>query len=626
MAFVRWKEFAGGELKVKGPYRPGDRTDLIPELWLRDLGVGTEQRLPGWKPQGDDGYIHTDRRRLPLSWSDAATLLLDDGSLVDATTGVAATPRIAVPADALPASLAWSRDGKRAACIVQRSVPEGKFGTFESTIVLLEAGKEPKPLVLGNGATGQRVAWEQDGMNLDKGVLEWTTGSDRLRFCLSFHEYGSWHYWLRTGLLDLDGTARVLATSAHDGAWLRSTWSADGSRGAFLLERGGGDSTWHPVRADQPDAARLLRLGRPQSDIFATNANGSELARITDDAALKGALAIDPAGRRVAFVTGETDDRGRVPKAFLRILDLATGTAHDLPLPSPGDPPSSLLWMPRGDRLLYGSGGGVYLQSVEAGPAASADRSLRRIPFTWTALVVEALASENDLKTYWGMHLARQEWDPALVPALRQAVRTWVERTNGDWGVGSDLLELLYRRGVKEALPEVRMALTPECPFVSTAVQIAAEWMGKDALPELDVVRTKGDGNSRDSAAAAMANLGDERGWETLVASMNGPRPPLFLLAQVRQPRSVDLLLPFLDATTPNPDPPYDSSLTTSDAAEMALARLTGKAFGKDRAQWTVWWTEEAKRVLPEVPDPNPAVLEVRRAFEARRKAKAGGK
>ena len=600
MAFVRWAELGEGTTRFSGPYRPGDRLDAVPQVWLRDMATGAEGRLPDWRPEGDDGVIRTDRMRLPMSWPDEQTLLLDDGALVDATTGAVRTSSIEIPKSAQPASLAWSRDGKRAVCIAEGRVRDDAYRSVESTVFLLEPGREPRPVVLGNGALGQHLDWEREGMNLQKGVFEWTSDGQRIRFCLQFHQYGGPSYWKRTGLLELDGTARVLATSVDSGGWPRSTWSADGARGAFVLERGGA-----------------------QSDLFVTNADGSDVARATDDHALKGILAIDPAGRRVAYLTGQTDERGRVPKPVLRVLDLASGRARDLVLPSPDDPPSRLLWLPRGDRLLYDGRGKIYLHAVEPEPMPSEDGALIRIPYARNGLLLEALASGGDAEVQWATHLVAQEWDPALVPALRAALRARIEARSFDWTIGADLLRLLFDRDVREALPEMRLAAGPDSPLDGVAAWMIATWMGKDALPELDALRTKGDGYGRFAAAAAMAGLGDERGWETLVAALKGPHPPVVLLASLRDPRCVDLLIGLLADEGRGQFAAWSS---VGDAAERALAALTGKTFARDKAKWTDWWTNVATRVLPDVKPDNPAVLEVDRTAEERRKKSFGEK
>ncbi|MBL9088077.1 MAG: hypothetical protein JNM10_13140, partial [Planctomycetia bacterium] len=484
MAFVRWVDLPAGTTHFVGPHRPGQSLDAVPEVWLRDLARGTERRLPGWKPESADGAIHTDRMRLPVTWTDEHTLLLDDGSLVDATTGAIRTASLELPKGAIPTSLAWSPDGTRAVCIADGPVRDDAYRSVEAVVYLLEAGHAPRPLVLRNPPDGQRLAWEAGGMNLQKGVFEWTPDGRRLRFALRLHQYGRPYFWQRTGLLDLDGTARVLATSVDVTGWRRSTWSADGTRGAFALERGGA-----------------------RSELFVTNADGSDVARVTDDATLKDTPHIDPAGRRLAFLTGETDERGRVPKPVVRVLDLGTGRTHDLVLPSPDDPPSHLVWMPGGDRLLYDGPGAIYEHVVEPAPTPTADDTVRRVPYEPIDLVREALAAGSDLEVAWATHVASQAWDPALVPALRAALRARLETDAFDWSLGVDLMQLLFDHEVREALPEIRLAAGPTSRIAGPAAWILATWMGKDALPDLDALRTKPEGNERFAAAAAMVAL-----------------------------------------------------------------------------------------------------------------------
>lgn len=600
MAFVRWVDLPAGTTHFVGPHRPGQSLDAVPEVWLRDLARRTERRLPGWKPESADGAIHTDRMRLPVTWTDEQTLLLDDGSLVDATTGAARTASLELPKGAIPTSLAWSPDGTRAVCIADGPVRDDAYRSVEAVVYLLEAGHAPKPLVLRNPPDGQRLAWEAGGMNLQKGVFEWTPDGQRLRFALRLHQDGRPYYWQRTGLLDLDGTARVLATSVDVTGWRRSTWSADGTRGAFALERGGA-----------------------RSELFVTNADGSDVARVTDDATLKDTPYIDPAGRRLAYLTGQTDEQGRVPKPVVRVHDLPTGRTHDLALPSPDDPPSQLVWMPGGDRLLYDGPGAIYELVVESAPTPTADDTVRRIPYEPIDLVREALAAGSDLEVAWATHVASQAWDPALVPALRAALRTRVETDAFDWSLGVDLMQLLFDHEVREALPEIRLAAGPTSRIAGHAAWILATWMGKDALPDLDALRTKPEGNERFAAAAAMVALGDERGWDTLRAGFEGPRPPVAFLSGLRDPRCVDLLIGLLGDDTTWAFTAWNS---VGDGAERALAELTGKTFARDKARWIRWWEGEAKRVLPDVPPVNAATRELDLAAEARRKRHVEGK
>lgn len=600
MAFVRWVDLPDGTTHFVGPHRPGQSLDAVPQVWLRALATGTERRLPGWKPESADGAIHTDRMRLPMTWTDEQTLLLDDGSLVDATTGAARTASLELPKGAIPTSLAWSPDGTRAVCIADGPVRDDAYRSVEAVVYLLEAGHAPKPLVLQNPPDGQRLAWETGGMNLQKGVFEWAPGGRQLRFTLRFHQYGGPNFWQRTGLLDLDGTARVLATSVDVTGWRRSTWSADGTRGAFALERGGA-----------------------RSELFVTNADGSDVARVTDDATLKDTPYLDPTGRRLAYLTGATDEQGRVPKPVVRVLDLGTGRTHDLALPSPDDPPSQLVWMPGGDRLLYDGPGAIYEHVVEPAPAPTEAGDLRRIPYDRNDLVREALAAGSDLEVTWATHVASQAWDPALIPALRAALRTRLETDAFYLDIGRDLMQLLFDHDVREALPEFRLAARPTSRIAGRAVWVLATWMGKDALPDLDAVRTKPDGNERFAAAAAMAALGDERGWDTLRAGFEGPRPPVASLSGLRDPRCVDLLIGLLGDDTRWTFTAWNS---VGDGAERALAELTGQTFARDKARWIRWWEGEAKRVLPDVPPVNPATRELDLAAEARRKRHVEGK
>ena len=363
-------------------------------------------------------------------------------------------------------------------------------------------GSEPKAVVLGNGATGQRLDWEQDGMNLVSGVFEWTPDDQRLRFCLRFHEHGGPNYWQRTGLLDLDGTARVLATSVDAGDWLRSAWSADGARGAFVLERGGAES-----------------------DLFVTNAEGTDVARVTDDRTLKGDPTIDPAGRRVAFLTGETDERGRVPNpssasSISRPASLVISRS-----PSPTNLRRGSSGCPAGTTSSTSAVAGS--TCTPSGRNRSRRRAARFTGFRTReiGLLLDALASGHDAEVAWARHLAAQEWDPALIPALRAAVRARVEAKSFDWVVGANLLQLLFEREVREALPEMRLAARPDSPLSAVAAWMIATWMGKEALPELDVLRTKSDGYGRFVAAAAMTGLGDDRGWDTLVTASRAAPP-----------------------------------------------------------------------------------------------------
>jgi hypothetical protein len=623
MAFVRWADLPAGTTHFVGPHRPGQSLDAVPEVWLRDLAQGTERRLPGWKPESDDGAIHTDRMRLPVTWTDEHTILLDDGSLVDIATGAARTTALTIPRSARPESIAWSPDGRRAVCIADGRVRGDRYGSVEATVFVLEPGREPKPLTLGSGRTGQQLAWDDGGMHLGSGVFEWTPDGARLRFCLVFHESGSANVWERTGLLDLDGTAHVVATSTDTPGFGGATWSAGGSRGAFVLDRGGWTSPMVVYTADGATGSTEVGRRAPPSDLFVTDADGSDVARVTDDGAPKSKPFIDPAGRRVAFLTGAADARGRVPKPVVRILDLASGRTHDLDLATPDDPPTTLAWMPGGDRLLYASSGVICLHAVDRARTPADGRGLRRIQYSWQDLLRDSLESGSDTEVAWAAHLLGQAWDAALVPAVRAALRSRVETDAFDWVGGADLLTLLSDRDAREALPEVRLAARPGSRLAWRAVPILAAWMGREALPELDAVRTRADGGERIVAAAAMVGLGDDRGWATLRTAFEGPHPPIMIVASMRDPRVVDLLIARLADAEPVRFAAWDA---VGDQAEHALAQLTGRTFARDKERWIRWWEGDAKRVLPDVPRDNPAVRELDRASEARRKAFTGAR
>src|SRR4029453_14995852 len=121
--------------------------------------------------------------------------------------------------------------------------------------------------------------------------------------------------------------------------------------------------------------------------------------RVTNDGEAKWSVAIDPAGRRVAFCTADGYDRKKTQEGYIRppikVAELPRGEPTEIGLAAPGFP-SRLTWSPDGSALVYderavsgiGSsagddekGTGTYSQTVPAPKPAPKDAKLLGLPF-----------------------------------------------------------------------------------------------------------------------------------------------------------------------------------------------------------------------------------------------------
>ncbi len=183
-----------------------------------------------------------------------------------------------------------------------------------------------------------------------------------------------------------DGTSRtveVYAAEAGSAPRLVETLAVrpeEGGRG-FLLDAAPQAPTYNAWLSWAPDETRFAFVssgGAGQYDLYLSGVGrGGAAERVTNDAAADGQVAWSPAGDRLAFVSGRTD------QGDLYLLDLATRAVTRLT----ADRRSVLHpeWSPDGRRLAFAIGDGenhdVCVLDGVGGKAAPARRCLTAWPF-----------------------------------------------------------------------------------------------------------------------------------------------------------------------------------------------------------------------------------------------------
>ncbi len=297
--------------------------------------------------------------------------------------------------------------------------------------------------------------------------------------------------------------------------------------------------------------------GRKEADAYVADVASGAVYRVTVDGETKWSPALDPTGRRLAFLTADmTAYDNLVTRRRLRVLDLATGVAKDLPLPGTDGVPGTLGWSPDGRQLVYelrgGSIGGVYAQVVPPAPDGPADaRPVTPEPKP-QARTVAWLASPDADRVAAAIVRADEAWDAAYVGPVRAALARWMKTDHGVVRAG---LILLGSKGVKEAVPEFLLALgTKRGSTQRLAVQWLARLGARQVVPDLDKLRAGSTFELRVAAAGAMVELGDARGWETLRKAAEHEEVAARLdvcaaLWRIREPAAVDLLVPWVGDT-----------------------------------------------------------------------------
>lgn len=605
LAFAKWT-LDGSKPDYHGEAIPK------PTVFVRTLATKQEAKLAG-------------ATGVPVGWTTQGWLCLSTGKVIDPATGKVPPGAAVLPSDVDAEALAWTADGSRVAYAADWTAnltpPAGVPQVLAEvdnlgTVRLFDFGDKVYP---GEGGT---LAWSADGK--------------RLAFNLPFFWYGHVPP-RRTGFVDVTGDPKLVAVAEisqdnglpgmqearrpmrpHKGTTGpvlgRHVWNRDGTLLAFVDGGGGGNA-----------------------DVYLFDARTEERLRQTSDGVTKWSPAIDPAGRRVAYLTGKVESFAvlsprqltlnpttlRILDAQLCVLDVVDGTLKTYPIP--GDPayPGNLAWTPDGARVLYeihgGNAAGTYAQTVPA-PAALPDGK----PATPRSLVVtpesEAAAAlrSGDVRR---VRTVCEKREVSLEGIVLAAVREVLPK----WAVAEDdraayaLLRWIQEAGAREALPEIRGALkSPRWTIARAAVRTLVAFDAKETLPELDAVRTgRAEPQLKVAAAAALWSFGDPRGWADFEAvakhkEADARAAVCVELKAVRDPRAVDLLLVllkddgFLYTTTGGDN-------VVGDRAAETLLELTGVFFRRDATKWTAWWTDEAKRVVPEAPDTS----EARAAFDA---------
>lgn len=576
----------------------------IPELWVRDLVAKKEWKLP--------------IASSPDDWTAGGVLLVRAGYGVDPVKGERAADVAAVPASMGFQRPAWTRDGRRV-LVVPRATPEEP-----TAVTLIDAAGGPVPLA---GTVGMRtdqavvVAWSPDAKRIFVNALFAPEGREPVR---------------RVGLVDVaSGEMRVLAEMpewidipGHYGA--DSVVTIPGYGYARYQPGARFDGRVRPNEWKRPtgprygpdvwdaDGRRVTWIeghGRKEADAYVADVESGAVHRVTVDGETKWSPALDPAGRRLAFLTADmTAYDNLVTHRRLRVLELATGAVKDLPVPGTDGLPGTLAWSPDGKQLVYelrgGAIGGIYAQAVPPAPEGPADARIVTPALRPAERTIAWLASPDADRVAAAVERAEEAWDPAFVAPIRAALVRWMKLDHAVVRMG---LALLGAKGVKEAVPEFVLALgTGRGSTQRLAVQWLARLGAKQAVPDLDRLRAGTTFELRVAAAGAMVELGDARGWDTLRAAAKEDAVAARLdvcaaLWRIRDPVAVDLLMPWVGDARKLDGWFANGRDTLGAAAQLALLALTGESLGGDPAAWKTWWNDTARRTLPVEPPPVPA-------------------
>lgn len=579
LAFVRWTT-EGSEVDYHGDPIPR------PRLFVRDLAAKKDARV---------GSLEA----VPVGWTQAGGVCLSTGIVVDAKTGKQVPGTARLPEKVGAMALAWSRDGTLLAFVPDwRGTPLPTPGVPQ-VLSLVRAEGGLSELGFGNLIYDAQPAW-----------LAFSPDGSRLAYHAGFLGDGSLPF-RRVAVVAVErGTQEFVSDMAlnnrvpgmHDER--RPMRAMPGSLGPSM-----GAAVWD---AAGKQFVYVHGTGDGNADLHLCDAEGKQKSRLTKDGATKWGPALDPAGRRAAFLVAKVVEwpHGLEGRA-LRILDLVTQEAADFGLPGAAGMPGNAAWTPDGSKVVYeihgGDAEGVYAQAVPPVKPAPEGAAPASVEVGADEEILRALAAGTPQRVRWACEEARKEWRESLLAPFRAALAKAVPLA--DTRAADDLLRLLGDVRARAALPEVRLALKAKDPgVVRSAVHTLFAWKEGDALPDLDLLRTKHtDAEVRVHAAGVMLALGDARGWPQVEQGAKDKEPDVRSavcrrLAHVRDARSVVLLLAlvsddgFLYTT-------HGGDQVVGDQAVEALVRLTGRFFRRDLAAWKAWWKDEAKESLPESPD-----------------------
>ena len=197
----------------------------------------------------------------------------------------------------------WSPDGRRIAFISERDGDRLRVPRNQEIYVMNADGSDVTRLTNNVDDDGQ-PAWSPDARR-----IAFTSVRDGNADIYVVNEDGS-------------GTTRLTHHAASD--W-RPSWSPDGRRIAFVSIRDS-DLSYFP----------------PNSDIYAVNVDGTDLARLTDNDMVNGEPAWSPDGRRIAFSSSQGHRHSSI---FVMNADGSEIT----PLRGGG----GLAWSPDGRRIVF---------------------------------------------------------------------------------------------------------------------------------------------------------------------------------------------------------------------------------------------------------------------------------
>lgn len=561
----------------------------------------------------------------PVGWTDGGTLLLALGAGVEPVKGARVRTVAEVPAEKATWALAWTRDGARLAYV---PATDGATTTAVQWLAV--------------GSVAARLA-STDGIRTDQlAQLAWSPDGARL-FVNALFQHGTEKPWRKIGVVDVAADTLKVVAEMPDWSDLPGLHAR---RRIYRDPRAEGKDPTMQVTYARPDGPRhgpdvwgatgthftwLAGHGWTEADAFVADAAGGETWRLTNDGEAKWSPALDPAGKRLAFLSADDGGNGGTYKnAIVRVVDLRAEALVDLPIPQNSIPqnsvppsstlqggvpqergvPGRLAWTAEGKEVVYeivgGPYEGVYLQTVPPGKAAEANAPIRRVDIVATDRVRAWLASYDADRVHAGVHRAEDAWDPVYVGALRETLTAWALR-DVDKGLTGCLIHVLEHHDAKESIPELRAALaSPRTAVIYAAARALRQFKDPEApaLLKKALAAAKAD-DTKAALAAAIALAGDDAGWEALADQLKHGEAPTRMkvcveLAKVRLARAVDVLIPLLKDTSVDPQARVEPK-SVRDAALRALRELTSQNLGLDADAWAKWWESDAKKVLPPV-------------------------
>jgi hypothetical protein len=540
-------------------------------LHVHDLTTGVERRA--------------ERTGRVTGWIGDDAVVLHDGGRVDVRGVGGATTMPTTPEGVFTPGTARSRDGRRVAYTVRGftlqdhspAPPEGR----EHTIHLVEQGQPPRALDLGANVNMDDAA----------GLLAFSPDGRRLAFHIGFMEDGALPH-PRVGVVDLESGKTTFVyketygSSAHDGAG-RATgadawgaWDGAGRRFAFVVAQGPG-----------------------RHDVYSAAADGTDLRRHSRDGQWKSTPCLAPEGERLAWWNAGPAERDGAPAKgphALRVLQLRTGAAVDVPVPGVGRG-ADLQWSADGKDLWFhwsGEVSGIYRVAAPAPLEVPAGTPIVDVGMSELEQLLDDLGSPDRYVVRRALERVAEHDDAHVTQAVLGVLDRLVHE--GEPHDVWDLGQVLRQREAVAAVPLLLECLAAR-KAVAAVTRLLLDWGIEEAVPLWRSLDTAGV-EDRATGLVALASFGDEQAWRQVAALLVKPsRDPrdriVGDLAHVRDPRSVELLIPLVEDETFLYT--SDRNYVLGDGAARCLQALTGQALGRDRAAWETWW-KGVGGVLPE--------------------------